>query len=76
MNYSRKRLRNLARDVLRIAQSNLQRDGYVQPVGLIYTAVGLSEVFQFRYRYLREKRASQEGFRQLLINMKARVQHK
>ncbi len=73
MNYDRKRLRKLARNVLKVAQANLKRDGFVQPVGLVYTNTGLTEVFQFRYQDLDEKRASQEGFRQLILKMKARA---
>jgi len=73
MTYSRKRLRSLARDVLKIAQQNLRRDGCLQPVGLIYTNAGLSQVFQFRCRNLDEKRASQQEFRQLLIKLNAKA---
>jgi hypothetical protein len=73
MNYDRKKLRRIARDVLKIAQGNLRRDGYLQPVGLVYTKVGLTEVFRFRCHDLDQKRASQEGFRRLLHQMKARA---
>jgi hypothetical protein len=73
MNYDRKRLRKLALDVLKIAQDNLRRDGYLQPVGFLYTKDGLSRVFQFRCLRLNQKRASQKGFRQLVIQMKARA---
>jgi hypothetical protein len=73
MNYDRKKLRRIARDVLNIAQGNLRRDGYLQPIGLVYTKVGLTEVFQFRCQDLDQKRASQEGFRQLLHQTKARA---
>lgn len=73
MNFDGKRLRKLTRDVLKVAQGNLRRDGYLQPVGLVYTNAGLSEVFQFRYQDLDEKRASQAGFRQLLVKMQARA---
>lgn len=73
MNYDRKRLRKLARDVLKIAQDNLQRDGYLQPVGLVYTNTGLNQVFQFRCRDLDEKRSSQEKFKQVLLQLRARA---
>jgi hypothetical protein len=73
MNYGRKKLRRIARDVLNIAQGNLRRDGYLQPVGLADTNAGLTEVFQFRCQDLDQKRASQEGFRRLLHQMKARA---
>ena len=73
MNYSRKRLRSLARDVLKIAQENLRRDGCLQPVGLVYTNSGLSQVFQFRCRDLDEKRSSQAQFRQLLLELNAKA---
>jgi hypothetical protein len=72
MDYDRKRLRKLAREVLKIAQNNLRRDGYLQPVGLVYTNAGLNQVFQFRCQDLDEKRASQDEFRRLLLKMKAR----
>ena len=73
MNYNRKRLRSLALEVLKIAQENLLRDGYLHPVGLIYTKTGLSQVFQFRCQDLREKRVLQEEFKQLLLQLKART---
>jgi hypothetical protein len=73
VNYDRKKLRRIARDVLKIAQGNLRRDGYLRPVGLVYTNAGLAKVFQFRCQDFDQKRASQEGFRQLLHQMKARA---
>ena len=73
MHYNRKRLRSLARDMLRIAQENLRRDGDLQPVGLIYTNAGLSQVFPFRCQGLDQKRSSQQEFRKLLLQLKARA---
>ncbi len=73
MKFDKKQLRKLAQDVLELAQANLRDDGYLEPVGLVYTYVGLSRVVPFKYRGLDEKRKSQTEFRRLLVKLKAQA---
>lgn len=73
MKYDRKNLLQVARDALAVARQNLQKHGFVEPVGLIFHKGGLSHIYQFKFQNLNEKRVSQEMFRELLIKVRARA---
>ena len=66
MLYDLDQLRELARTNLAIAQKNLQRDGFVQTCGLVWTHPGLSHIIPMRFESLDEKRRNQEAFRVFL----------
>lgn len=69
--YSKKRLRRVCTQVLDIARSNLVKDGYLQPCGLIYSKKGLTHVFPFRFGTYEEKQSTQLGFRKSLKEFNA-----
>jgi hypothetical protein len=73
MNYNRKELRKAAIEALTVAKDNLRQHGYVQPVGLVFHEPGLTNVFQFTFDGIEEKRASQVAFKQLLAKVEARA---
>lgn len=69
--YTKKKLRRVCTQVLGVARSNLIKDGYLQPCGLIYSEKGLPHVFPFRFGTYEEKQATQLGFRASLKEFKA-----
>ncbi|MFC1835433.1 hypothetical protein ACFL2Q_11975 [Thermodesulfobacteriota bacterium] len=67
----KKKLRKVCTQVLGIARSNLMKDGYLQPCGLIYSGTKLTHVFPFRFGSYEEKKAAQMAFRKALNEFEA-----
>ena len=63
MVYDSDQLRAVAMTVMRIAKDNLQKDGSLQPCGLIFTTSGLAKAVEFKFKGLKEKRKIQANFR-------------
>ena len=73
MEYTRENLQLVAHSILEIARKNLQRDGYLSPVGLIFHKDGISQIFQFTFSDVDEKRQSQEAFRDMFKTVGGRA---
>jgi hypothetical protein len=71
MRYSKAELRKIIGNVLKTAQDNLIKHGYLQPVGLIFTAAGMRNIFEFHFQGTKEKRLSQLAFKKLVANVGA-----
>jgi hypothetical protein len=71
MRYTKEKLQAIVRTVLSAAQVNLKNHGYLQPVGLIFTLVGMSKVFQFKFHDVGQKRASQVAFKKVVKKSEA-----
>ena len=63
MVYDSDQLRAVAMTVMRIAKDNLQKDGSLQPCGLIFTTSGLAKAVEFKFKGLKEKRKIQANFK-------------
>ncbi|MFC1833554.1 hypothetical protein ACFL2Q_02325 [Thermodesulfobacteriota bacterium] len=68
---SKDKLQALGREVLVKAKSNLQRDGHLQPCGLLYSPERLTHTFPFSFGSFDEKRLIQETFRKLITEVRA-----
>ena len=71
MSYSKQELDRLVQSVLQIAKDNLLKDGYVQPVGLLFGTTGLRTIFPMKFSGLEGKRAIQAEFRALTLKTEA-----
>ena len=56
---------------LKTAQYNLTKHGYLQPLGLIFTTAGMTNVFEFHFQGTEEKRLSQAAFKKLVADVGA-----
>jgi len=67
MSYSKQELDKLVQSVLQIAKDNLLKDGFVQPVGLLYGTTGLQNIFPMKFSGVEEKRAVQSWFKTAIL---------
>ena len=63
MVYDTDQLGAVAMTVMRIARDNLQKDGFLQPCGLIFSTSGLTKTVEFKFKGLKDKRRLQANFR-------------
>ncbi|MGO9566658.1 MAG: hypothetical protein ACLP5H_03855 [Desulfomonilaceae bacterium] len=63
MVYDNDQLKAVAMTVMRIAKDNLLKDGFVHPVGLIFTTAGLDKTVEFKFKGLKHKRRVQADFK-------------
>ncbi len=63
MVYDNDQLKAVAMTVMRIAKDNLRKDGFVHPVGLIFTTSGLDKTVEFKFKGLKDKRRVQADFK-------------
>ena len=71
MSYSKRELDKLTQSVLQTAKNNLQKDGFVQPVGLLYGTTGLQTIFPMTFSGLEERRAVQAQFKAAILGTNA-----
>ena len=63
MVYLNAQLKEVAMTVMRIAKDNLQKDGFLEACGLIFTTSGLAKTIEFKFKGLKQKRKIQANFR-------------
>ncbi len=63
MVYDTDQLGAVAMTVMGIAKDNLQKDGFVQACGLIFTTSGLAKTIEFKFKGLKDKRKIQANFK-------------
>lgn len=69
--YDGKKLQRIIGEILAVAQDNLTKHGYLQPVGLIYTTTGMTHIFEFKFKGVEQKRQSQQAFKKLVRDVQA-----